>query len=578
MNKTIPDLFFETANKFSTKTALLYKKNEVYFSVNFNELVKKVRYCASGFQKIGVKKGDKVAILSENRPEWTISDLGIMLIGAVVVPLHTTLSSKALCNVLNHSEAEVIIISNNNLLNKILLIQGELTFLRKIIFLEGLNHEGKKTFKKEILSWDRLLEEGTKKRLDPISIDPEEVCSIIYTSGTTGVPKGVMLTHRNFLSNFEAVTQAIPIYSNDIFLSFLPLSHVLERLAGYYVSLLSGATIAYAEGIKQLPVNLKEVKPTILISVPRIFEKFDDAIWDKVRASSKIKRKIFLWALKQKRDGLRHKIADLFVFKQIRKQLGGRLRFAVSGGASLNKKIAHFFLKIGVKILEGYGLTETSPVVTVNCEKDFKFSTVGKPISNVKIKISPEKEILVQGPNVTKGYFKNLEETKKVFDNNGWFYTGDLGFIDKEGFLTVVGRKKEMIVTSYGKNVWPEQIENELNKDRFIVNSMVVGHNRKFISVLIVPDWEEIGIFLKENNLLALEPEKLIKDHQIIKVFQGRIDKTNQNFCDFEKIKKFKLLVNEFSPEREELTPTLKLRRHIIEKHYQKDIEEMYSS
>jgi long-chain acyl-CoA synthetase len=251
---------------------------------------------------------------------------------------------------------------------------------------------------------------------------------------------------------------------------------------------------------------------------------------------------------------------------------------AISGGASLNDKIARFFLKIGILVLEGYGLTETSPVVAVNREKDFKFGTVGKPISGVKIKISSEKEILVKGPNVTPGYFKNPEATKAVFDSEAWFCTGDMGFLSQEGFLTIIGRKKEMIVTSGGKNVWPEPIENLLNKDRFIANSMVVGHKRKFISALIVPDWEEVDIFLKEKNLVAQEPEKLIRHPEVLRVFQERIDqKINPSLSDFEKIKKFKLIAHDFSQEREELTPTLKLRRHIAEQHYQREIEEMYS-
>jgi len=368
----------------------------------------------------------------------------------------------------------------------------------------------------------------------------------------------------------------IPVKKTDVFLSFLPLSHVLERLAGYYIPISVGATIAYAENIKQLPQNLKEVRPTILISVPRVFEKFHDTIWDKIRTSG-LKNRFFHWALRQRKRTLRYKIGDSLIFKKIKANLGGRLRLTVSGGATLNERIARFFYKIGVMVLEGYGLTETSPVVAVNRERDFRFGTVGKPLPGTKVKISPEKEILVRGPNVTKGYFKNEEATQRSFDQDNWFHTGDMGFLDKQGFLTVIGRIKEMIVTSGGKNVWPEPIEARLNKDRFIVNSMVLGNNRRFISVLIVPDWEEVEMWLKENKLPMQEPEKLIKNPHILDVFQQRLDqKINPNLCEYERIRGFNLLVHDFSQERDELAPTLKLRRHIIEKRYQKEIDEIY--
>ena len=388
-----------------------------------------------------------------------------------------------------------------------------------------------------------------------------------------------MLTHKNFLSNAEAVNKVIPVKKEDIFLSFLPVSHVLERLAGYYVPLVFGATIAYAESAKQLVQNLKEVKPTILISVPRIFEKFHDAVWDKINRSSPLKKRIFRWAVKQKRHTLSYKIADFLVFKNIRNRFGGKLRFAISGGASLNENIPQLFFKMGVLILEGYGLTETSPIISANREHDLKFGTVGKIIPGVRAKISDNKEILVKGENIFKGYFNCEEETKKCFDKDGWFCTGDLGFIDTQGFLTIIGRKKEMLVTAGGKNVWPEPIENLLNNDRFISQSIVIGNKRKFISALIVPDWQEVQIYLKEKKLPLQEHDKLIKNQEILSVFQERLDeKINPCLNDFEKIKKFKLLPHELSQERDELTPTLKLRRYIVEKHCQKTIESMYTN
>ena len=574
--KTIPEIFFQTAEKFSQKPALLTKESGVYFSYTFEQVAKKVKIFSQTLLGLGIQKGEKVAILSENRPEWAIADLGIMSIGAITVPLHTTFNPKAISNVLNHSEAKAVVVASTDLLLKILLFQKELPFLEKIIYVEKLNDDLKKVSDKKILNWDDLVAQAEFKDFVPKNLNSEDVCTIIYTSGTTGNPKGVMLSHRNLLENVEAVKRAVPIKTSDLFLSFLPLSHVLERLAGYYVPLLTGASIAYAENIKKLSQNLKETKPTILISVPRIFEKFYDVIQDKIASSSVFKQNLFHWALKRKSSGFSHWLADHLIFKKIRNQLGGRLRLTVSGGASLNKKIAKFFLKIGILILEGYGLTETSPVISVNQENDFKFGTVGKTLDNIKVKISPEKEILIQGPSLMKGYYKDLTETQKAINKDNWFHTGDLGFIDQEGFLTVIGRKKEMLVTSGGKNIWPEVIEKEINHDPYVSQSMVIGHNRKFISALIVPDWGEVKNFLKAKNLLVKAPEELVKSPEMLDLFRERIELINRNFSHFEDIVRFKLIVDEFSQEREELTPTLKLRRQLIEKHYQQEIEEMY--
>lgn len=578
MYKSIPEVFFETAGKFPNKPALLYKKEGVYFPITYKDLSKKVSVFSQVLQKLGMNKEDKLAILSEGRPEWVIADLGAMAAGCIVVPLHTTLSPKAILNILSHSRAKILVVSNSDFLNKVLLSQKYLRHLKKIIFLEKLTASQKQVLKEKIISWNAIFKQDKSQEYEKTFLDPDEPCSIIYTSGTTGKPKGVVLTHRNFLSNVEAVNEVVPVKTTDVFLSFLPLSHVLERMAGYYMPLCSGATIAYAESVKQLPQNLKEVKPTILVCVPRIFEKFHDAVWDKVNHSSKIEKRVFLWALRQKRGSFLYRAGDLIALQKIRQRMGGRIRLAVSGGASLNEKIGRFFLKAGITILEGYGLTETSPVIAVNRENDFKFSTVGKLVPGVKVKISEEKEILVKGPNVFSGYFNNKKQTKECFDREGWFHTGDLGFLDKQGYLTIIGRSKEMIVTSGGKNVWPEKTENLLNDDKFVSQSMVIGSQRNFISALIVPDWQEVEMYMKENNLLLKEHQKLIKDPVLLDVFQKRInEKINSKLNDFEQIKKFRLIPQEFSQDQDELTPTLKLRRHIVEKHYKRLIDSMYN-
>ncbi|MCX6789881.1 MAG: long-chain fatty acid--CoA ligase [Candidatus Gribaldobacteria bacterium] len=573
--KTIPEAFLESAEKFGRKTALLYKRDGVYFPITYSQMAEKVKTLAVGLSKFGVQKGDKVAILSENRPEWAIADLATMLLGGIVIPLHITFSPQAISKIIEHSQAKIVIVANNNLLNKILLSQNSLPYLEKIVLLERVAVEAG-AWQDRIFYWEWLLTHNDSNLCSKTLLRPDDVCSIVYTSGTTGEPKGVMLTHNNFLSNSVAVTEVVAVKPSDIFLSFLPLSHVLERLAGYYAPLLSGATIAYAENIKQLSANLKEIKPTFLISVPRIFEKMYETIWEKAK-TSELKKKIFLWALKQGKKGIRHYLADQLVFKKIRKQLGGRLRLTVSGGAALNEKIARFFLKMGLTVLEGYGLTETSPVVAVNHEKDFKIGAVGKIVPQVEVKISSTKEILVKGPNVFKGYYKNQEETQLAFDENGWFKTGDLGFLDKDGFLTIIGRRKEMLVTSGGKNVWPEAVESELSKDRFIASSIVLGNNHKFIGALITPDWQKVEQFFKENNLPLQPPEQLVNSKVLIDLFQQRLDeKVNPNLSEYEKIRAFKLLPRDFSQEQGELTPTLKLRRHVIEQHYHIEIADLF--
>ena len=578
MYKTIPEFFFETAEKYSNKPALLYKKEGVYFPITYKELSEKVKTFASALQKLGVEKNDKIAVLSENRPEWVISDLAIMSVGAIVVPLHATFSPKAICTVLSHSEAKVLIVSNSDFLNKVLIGQKHLKKLEKIIVIEKQPSAQTETFSGKIFGYKALLSMHRNDDYEKVFLDPDEVCNIIYTSGTTGKPKGVMLTHRNFLSNVESVSEIIPVKESDVFLSFLPVSHVLERMAGYYMPLFFGATIAYAENTKHLPQNLKEVRPTILISVPRIFDKFHDAVWDKINKSSAFQKKIFKWALKQQKGRLAYKIADFLVFKKVRAQMGGKLRLSISGGASLNGNIGRFFSKIGIAILEGYGLTETSPVISANRENDFKFGTVGKIVPGVKIKIAENKEILVKGPNVTQGYYKNRKATKDTFLKDGWFCTGDLGFIDRQGFLTVIGREKEMIVTSGGKNIWPESVENLLNDDKFIAQSIIIGNGKKFISALIVPDWQEVEVYMKENNMCLQSHERMVRNLELLAIFQKRIDeKINTSLSSHEKIQKFRLVPQEFSQEQDELTPTLKLRRHIIEKHNQKGIEKMYN-
>ncbi len=576
MQNTIPKAIIEAAERHPHKKALMYKKGGSYIGISFRELKKRIEYFSSALIALGVEKGDRVAILSENRPEWVIADLAIMNLGAIVVPIHTTLSPKIIKHILADSGSRVLVVSNEQQLNKVLLVEKELVDLKKIVYFD-LDNPDEIECSKPLINFDEELVRGKKFSLKSKQVvDHNDICSIVYTSGTTGLPKGVTLTHYNFLFDARAAMDYVPITHKDVFLSFLPLSHVLERTAGYYAPLSRGCTIAYAENTAALPKNLKEIKPTIMISVPRIFEKMFDSIWEKLKKKRPYARKIFSWALNQERGGWQFYLGDFLAFRQIRKKMGGRLRLTISGGASLSEKLARFYDKIGILILEGYGLTETAPVVSVNKEGKRKIRSAGIPLMGVEVKIADDKEILIKGPNVMQTYWNNNEATKQAIDEQGFFHSGDLGFIDNEYFLFIIGRKKEMIVTSGGRNIWPEVIENNLNADRFMMQSMVLGHNRKCLGALIVPDMQELEEYTKQQNINYHSLEELLEQPQVLQLYRERLDKATAELADYEKIYKFILIADEFSQKKDELTPTLKLRRHVIEGHYKEEIERMF--
>ncbi|MAF13766.1 MAG: hypothetical protein CMI53_02640 [Parcubacteria group bacterium] len=575
--QTIIEKFNKTAEKFSSRPALKFKFHGIYISITFQELADRAREMAKGLQELGIGKEDKVAILSENRTEWVRTDLATLALGAITIPVHTTLSPKIIKHILDDSGSRVILVSDQQQFNKLRLVVGELEKVETIIYInlddDREHYDGKKLISLEAVM--RLGKNSTKEI--NVEVKPDDVASIVYTSGTTAMPKGVMLTHENFMFDAEAAVTVVPVNEHDTLLSFLPLSHVLERTAGYYAPLVCrGSAIAYAENIKTLKQNLKEVKPTVIVSVPRIFEKVHSGIWDKVNHGSKLKYKIFVWALKQEHNTFKYRIANILVFKKIKMAFGGHLRLTISGGSSLNHKLARFFDRIGIKIVEGYGLTETSPVATANRPDNVKFGTVGQQLAGVEVTIADDKEILIKGPLVMKGYYKNDALTAEAIDQQGFFHSGDLGFLDDEGFLTIIGRKKEMISLSTGKIVWPEQIELTLNSDRFINQSMVYGDNQSHLIALIIPDWQEIIRNLVKLDLHSKEPDKLIKEPHLSEILEQRIKKINQQFADWEKIRKFIVLAREFSAEKDEITPTMKLRRSIIKNNYKKEIDQLY--
>lgn len=579
INKTLTTAFFESASRHEKKAAFFYKKNDVYYPISYQNLANDIKNFSLGLLARSIKPKDKLAIISKNCPEWAVFDFGTMLAGAITVPIHATLSPKIISYILNHSEARILVVRGNDLLNKVLLIQDELNFLETIIYIGDLESDVDKLSKIKIIFWSDIINSQVNKNnsFSFPEINSDDICSILYTSGTTGLPKGVCLTHKNFLNDIEFTKKSVPFQEKDVFLSFLPLSHVLERMGGYYYPLLIGASIAYAEGPKELAKNLKEIHPTVLISVPRIFEMFYEAIFKKIKFGPKWKEKLFFYALRVNHDTLAYKFLEILVFKKIRKQLGGKLRLAISGGASLEARIGKFFSKIGLIIVEGYGLTETSPVIAVNKPWKFKFGTVGHVVDGVEVKISSDKEIWVKGPIVMSGYYKDIEETKIAIDDEGWFHTGDLGFFDEDGFLTIIGRKKEMMVTSGGKNIWPELIENQLTLSRYINQAVVIAHNKKFVSALIVPAWDEIKEFIisKGENFSRLE--LMAKDLTVKTLILSEIEEVNKQLADYEKVKKMSIIIDEFSENKDELTPTLKLKRDVINSHYHREIDLIYN-
>lgn len=585
-------MFHSVSQKFPTKIAYMFKSHGAYQSKTFSEVQTMVYQLAAGLKAMGVEKGDKVLLLSENRLEWALTDYAILSLGAITVPIYPTLLPSHIEFIINNSEGKVIFISGIHQLQKVNEVKHKTPLLKNIILMEGESE-------KEILSWNQLLKQGAEflrqnpKIIDTIvkEIDRNDLASIIYTSGTTGIPKGVMLTHGNFLSNIEGALEALHVDEHDVFLSFLPLSHIFERMAGHYLATHTGATIAYAENIETVAQNLQEVHPTVMTSVPRFFEKVYARVLDSVEEGPPIKKKIFLWAIEvgkkanfYKQKGIplhgflkiKYKIADKLVYSKLRERVGGRARLFVSGGAPLSREIGEFFNAAGLLLLEGYGLTESSPVITVNRENNFKFGSPGLPLMNVEVKITEDGEILTRGPHVMQGYYKNEQDTREAIDSEGWLHTGDIGYIDKDGFLFITDRKKNIIVTSGGKNVAPQPIENLLVTSKYIEQSVVLGDKRKYCTAFIVPNLNNLKSYAEKNNIRYQNDDDLLNNPAINQLIRQEIDAISGDLASYETIKKFRLLKDPFTIESGELTPSLKVKRNVVEQRYRDLIDEMY--
>jgi long-chain acyl-CoA synthetase len=590
MVETIGQLFLNTIDSYPKPDILLYKEKGRYIPISSDEFGRRVRNFALGLVSLGCKAGDKVVILSENCPDWIIADFANLSLGAITVPIYPTLVPQQVRYIISDSDAAFVICSSPELWKKVEAVKKDLPKVAHFISLQSEAPPG-------VLSLPALMEKGRKFDQDnpgayeklTQAVKPSDLASIIYTSGTTGVPKGVMLTHANFISNITTLASIVQFGHPDYVLSFLPLSHVLERMV-HFAFLSKGCSIAYAESVETVADNLLEVRPNIMVSVPRLFEKLYAKVLDAVLAGSGLKKKIFYWAIKvgdeygkktlrkQKigrslkfKRGLAHKL----VFSKILEKTGGRVRFFVSGGAPLSKEIADFFYALGLVVLEGYGLTETAPVIAVNTFEDLKFGTVGKPIPGVEVKIAPDGEILVKGPNVMKGYYKKEAETREAFEG-GWFHTGDIGHLDEEGYLVITDRKKDLIITAGGKNVAPQPIENVLKRNPYIANALVIGGSRKFISAIIVPNLEKLEAYAKQNGVAYIDHRELSGKKEIQQFLLDEIDRATPHLAPYEKVKKILVLDRDFAVELEEMTPTLKVRRNLVEEKFKDLIDSLY--
>lgn len=567
--------------------ALAGKSNGSWIKYSTQDYINNANWISYGLLSMGLKKGDMVATVSNNRPEWNLMDMGLSQAGIVHVPIYPTISVEDYTYILNHCEPKLLIVSDKSLLEKLTPVAKKIKSIKEIYTYNAI--EGAKNWK-EIVETGKENESKYTEKLKEIkeTISPDELVTLIYTSGTTGNPKGVMLSHNNLVTNFKVTAEVHPLGSSEKILSFLPLSHVYERMVNYHFQY-KGMSIYYAENMGTVVQDVNEIKPDIFNSVPRLLERVYDKIIGKGKDLKGIKKQIFFWAVnlgfKYNPNGnstwynLKLKIADKLVFKKWRAALGGRLQIVVSGGAALQPRLAHIFWAAGIKVLEGYGLTETSPVIAVNnlTRWEILFGTVGPVIDGVEVKIADDGEILCKGPNIMLGYYKAPELTAEVIDEEGWFHTGDIGVLIDGKFLKITDRKKEMFKLSSGKYIAPQVIENKMKESFFIENAMVIGENEKFASALISPNFEFLHNWASRHDIKFRDNKELVSMKEVVQRFQKEVNEINQKLGQTEHIKRFRLVCDEWSPQTGEMSPTLKLKRRILYEKYNNLIEEIYS-
>ena len=592
--RTLNDIFKVTSS-IDRPAIMKYKKDGQWVDITVPEFSDRVRHLAMALHETGVKPGDRVAIVAENRPEWSIADFAILCASAVSVPIYPTLLGWQVEYILNDAGAVAVICSNEEQLQKILDIRQQVPGLRQIVVCDPPAQlaPGVRSFA-DVVESGRKWEAAHGREWFDQSVDsrgPDDLATLVYTSGTTGNPKGAMLTHGNITSNVTTVRDVVPFRPGDIALSILPLSHILERMVDflYYYR---GMCVAYAEDVTKVADNLGEIRPQYFAAVPRLFEKMRARVLETIAAAPPARQKIFFWALKVAEERLPYRVehkpmpfglkirsalADKLVFGKILARLGGRVKYVVSGGAPLSPDLAAFFIGAGVEIMEGYGLTETSPVIAVNRPEKRRIGTVGPVIPGVEVKITDDGEILTRGPHVMKGYWNNPEATAEAIDAEGWFHTGDIGKIDSDGFLHITDRKKDIIINAYGKNIAPQPLEALLKSSPYVGTPVLIGDQRKYLSALIVPNFEKLEREAAALGVKAANYEELVNDPKVRGLIQDELDRFNQNLDRQEKIRRFILLPRDFSIDEDEITPSLKVKRRQIDKKYKHLIDQMYA-
>ena len=599
---TINELFLQSMQDYQKPDAFLVKTEGQYCGVASRDVLLKVASLSRAFSEMGVVAGDRVALLSENRLEWALTDYAILGLGAATVPLYSTLLEGDVEFILRDSGSKGIVVSTRDHLKKVLAVRSNLPELQFVVAMDA----EPKGFP-DVLCWKDLegreITNGTDAvkslEMQALRAKPVDTATIVYTSGTTGAFKGVVLTHANIASNIKACDLLFDFHPTDVSMAFLPLAHIFERMIDFYY-LAQGVSIAYAESIDTLPQNLREVRPSLMAVVPRLVEKIREKVIEEVHHLPPSKQKLFAWALRTGRDwfpysiagrtaplglGLKRALADKIVYAKIRSQMGGRLRLLISGAAPLGRELAEFFFSIGIPVYEGYGLTETSPVIAVNYPGAVKLGTVGRVVPGVEVKLGEEtedaeghtgREILVRGPNVTPGYYHQDERNGEAFAG-GWFHTGDLGMLDAEGFLSITGRKKNLFKTSGGKYVSPEKLENLFQGHRYVAQLVVLGDARKFVGSLMVPNFPALEAYAREQRIDFAGREDLVKNENIHSFLQAQVDETCKHLPPHERIRQIALLPKDLTIAAGELSATLKVKRPVVEERYRDLIEEMFS-
>ncbi|MEX0690966.1 MAG: long-chain fatty acid--CoA ligase [Gemmatimonadales bacterium] len=591
--RTLNDLFLDAVERYASKRAAVrFKHGEAWHDISHQELLQRVQQVSMALSDLGLGTGDRVAILSENSPDWAVADFACLTAGLVDVPIYPTLPATQVGYILKDSETRAVFVQNAEQLAKIQAVRATLPHLRHVIAFDST------LARDDVVSLTQLMREGAAAepghadwRTRARAVTPDALATLIYTSGTTGHPKGVMLSHGNFVSNVIAALKVLPVGPDDSCLSLLPLSHSFERMGGHYTMFQAGVTIVYAEHMDRVAANMIEVRPTVVLAVPRFYEKVYARVLDNAVSGGALKRRIFYWAKRQAEAwadrvlagepvprtlGAAKSVADALVFRKLQARTGGRIRFFVSGGAPLLPAIGKFFYAAGLPILEGYGLTETSPVITLNPLDRPRIGSVGPALPGVAVRLAEDGEILCRGPNVMRGYFKNPDATREMIDAEGWLHTGDVGEMDPDGYLRITDRKKDLIVTAGGKNIAPQPIEGRVKTNKFVLNTVMLGDRMPYPIMLVVPNFDTLGAWARERGLPA-DPDTLMTQPDARAKIEREVMGALRDLASYETPKKVVLIRDDFTIEGGELTPTLKVKRRVVEQKYEKEIAGAYA-